>query len=53
MQAETNVPEDLKEATEAALAWVNQTSSMEYELTGLVGTQDIQSTSETSITRPA
>ena len=47
MQAETNVPEDLKEATEAALAWVNQTSSMEYELTGLVGTQDIQSTSET------
>lgn len=47
MQVETNVPEHLKEATEAALRWVNQTSSMKYELTGLLGTQDIQSTSET------
>ncbi len=47
MPVETHVPAHLKEATESALTWINEINSAHYELTGLVGTEDIQSISQT------
>ena len=46
MQIKTDIPEHLQQSAESALAWINQSRATEYELTGLVGTDDILSTSE-------
>ena len=46
MEAENEVPDYLKEPAQAALTWINQNNEYQYELTGLVGAEEVQKLSE-------
>ena len=46
MKAKNEIPDYLKACTQAGLTWINQNNEHQYELTGLVGAEEVQNLTE-------